>query len=317
MNYNTTKRGFFSKRYDNFQYLGASEPSFEGFYCKVAKPNGKTFVVICGFARTKEKSYAFIQVGSHFSETKYFEYPIESLNINEAGFSFSIQQHQISMEGISIIEEDCEINLTFENFNAWERTRLRPSIMGILTYVPFVECKHDIVAPHFNASGIVKIEQQTMRFNSDAGYIDRNWGKSFPKRYCWGHLSGFSNDSISIQFAKGSPKWLFLKIPVHIGFLYLNGEITTFKSWRGAQIRIRNTDDFMVYLKNSKYEIQLLFERDKKLQLKAPDEGNIQDEIMEYAGNPTKVKIFKRKKRRANKLIYEETVFNSTLEIRE
>jgi hypothetical protein len=314
---NTKKRGFSTKRYDNFHYLGASHPSFEGFYCKVAKADGTTIVIICGFARTREKSYAFVQVGSHFCETKYYEYPIESLNINEAGFSFSIQQHLISMQGISIIEKDCEINLTFENFTAWKRTRLRPSIMGALTYVPFVECKHDIVAPHFNASGSIKIEQQALYFNSDAGYIDRNWGKSFPKKYCWGHLSGFSDDSISIQFAKGSPRWFFLKIPVHIGFLYINGEITTFKSWRGAQIKIKNTDDFLVRLKNVKYEVQLRFTKDKKLQLKAPDEGNIEEDILEYAGNPTHVMIFKRNKRLPNELIYNETVLNSTLEIRE
>jgi hypothetical protein len=315
--YNTKKRGLFAKRFDNFHYLGVSQPSFEGFYCKVAKPDGTTIAVICGFARTKEKSYAFIQIGSHFCATKYFEYPIDSLNINKEGFSFSIEQHQISMQGISIRETDCEINLTFDNFIAWKRTLLKPSIMGALTYVPFVECKHDIVGPHFNASGTVKIEEQIIHFTSDAGYIDRNWGKSFPKKYCWGHLSGFSDDSISIQFAKGSPKWLWLTIPVHIGFLYINGEITTFKSWRGAKIQITNTEDLSVCLRNLKYEVQLLFTRDKKFQLKAPDHGNIEEEIMEYAGNPTRVKIFKRNRRIPNELIYDETVLNSTLEIRE
>jgi hypothetical protein len=304
------------ERYNNFHFLSKKAPSFEGFYCKVAQQDGTTLVVICGYAKSAEKAHFFIQVSTQSANTLYFEYPIDKLIPHTEGFSFSINGNQISSKGIVINEKNCTIDLTFTKFSKWKRTLTKPSIMGVLTYVPFVECKHDVISPYFEVSGNATIENTQLEFTDDAGYIDKNWGKSFPKKYIWGHVAGFEKENIAIQFAQGSPSWLFWNVPVHLGFLRLNDNIYTFNSWKGGKMTMINVGHKEVYIRSRKFKIHLTFKKGSELKLKAPINGKVEDNIVESAGIETKVLIHERKLFSKDKLVINETVFNSTLEIK-
>lgn len=302
-------------KYNNFHFLHKKAPCFEGFYLKTAKKDGTTLVVICGFAKSKEKSHAFIQVSTQSLETFYFEYPLYELKINEEAFNFSIRNNEFSQNGIYIKENDCEVDLTFSDFTFWNRTYLNPSIMGVLAYVPFVECKHDIISPSLTVLGHANLKAETLIFDNTSGYIDKNWGRSFPKDYFWGHISNFENPSVSIQFAKAKPKWLFWKIPVYIGFLRLNHEIHLFKSWKKGKMTLTNVGQDEVLLQNRKFKIKIKFENGRPLNLKAPIEGKLDHLILERAGILTRVTIYKLNSIGDDQILINESVLNSTLEV--
>ncbi len=304
-----------AQKHNNFHFLHKKGPSFEGFYFKTALANGTTLVIICGFAKSKDKSHAFIQVSSQLLETFYFEYPLSSLKTNEETFNFSVGKNTFSQNGISIQEEDCEINLSFTHFELWNRSFFKPSIMGILTFVPFVECKHDIISPHLLVNGTAKLKTKTLQFQNNSGYIDKNWGTSFPKEYFWGHISSFENSTVSVQFAKARPKWLLWKIPVHIGFLRIDGEMHLFKSWKRDQMTLINVGQEEIELKNKHYRIELKFDQGYPLNLRAPLNGKLDNTILERAGISTSVTIYKKTTSSAFELILNETVNNATLEI--
>ena len=304
-----------AQKHNNFHFLHKKGPSFEGFYFKTAHADGTTLVIICGFAKSKDKSHAFIQVSSQSLKTFYFEYPINALKTNKETFNFSVGNNTFTKQGIKIQEEDCEIKLSFSEFELWDRSYLNPSIMGVLTFVPFVECKHDIISPFLKVNGEAKLKSKTLHFQDNSGYIDKNWGISFPKNYFWGHISSFENPTISVQFAKARPKWLFWKIPVHIGFLRINGEMHLFKSWKRGQMTMINVGQEEIHLKNNKYKIELKFDKGDHLNLRAPLNGKLDSTILERAGIRTLVTIYKKSKNSKYDIILSETVNNATLEI--
>lgn len=304
------------KKFDNFHFLSARAPAFEGFYCKSAKSDGTTLVVICGYVKSGQHSHAFIQVSTQDSETCYFEYPIDQLKVSDEEFNFSINGHCFSKEGISINEKDCVINIKFEKFTAWKRSFFKPTVMGLLSYIPFVECKHDVTAPSLTISGKAQVGNNEVNFKNASGYIDKNWGASFPEKYFWGHVAGFSDSSISIQFAKGCPKWLLWKVPVYIGFLRIDGKTHTFSSVKSGKLTMINVGHREISLENSKYRIILKFNGGTALNLKAPLNGKLDDEIVEHAGINTLVQIYEKSSFRKNRLVIKENVHDSTLEVK-
>lgn len=55
-----------------------------------------------------------------------------------------------------------------------------PGIMGWYAWVPTMECYHGVVSLDHAISGKLMIEDQAHDFNGGRGYIEKDWGKSFP-----------------------------------------------------------------------------------------------------------------------------------------
>lgn len=58
-----------------------------------------------------------------------------------------------------------------------------PNIMGPFSYFQFMECNHAILSMKNIVNGLININQNKIIFNNDAGYIEKDWGYSFPKKY--------------------------------------------------------------------------------------------------------------------------------------
>tara|TARA_B100000508_G_scaffold130740_1_gene118305 strand:- start:9344 stop:10300 length:957 start_codon:yes stop_codon:yes gene_type:complete len=304
------------RKYDNFHFSSRKRNAFEGFYFKVAKKDGTTLVIICGYAKSPEKSHAFIQVSSQFISTLYFEYPIDSLKMGTGRFEFSIGNNHFNTRGIKLTEKNCNVDLSISMFLPWKRTALKPSIMGQLSRIPLVECKHDVIAPSLEVSGNIEIENNNIRFDNDSGYIDKNWGSSFPRKYKWGHISGFDDPTVSIQFALGRPKWLGIPFPVYVGFFKIKDQIYIFNSLNQGKITMINIGHNELIMENKIFRIHAKFGQGHPLNLFAPSQGKLEDSIIENAGITTEVKVFQKNNLNKYQLIINETVNDATLEIR-
>lgn len=64
-------------------------------------------------------------------------------------------------------------------------TPLRYDIMGPFRFVPFMECRHQVVSMAHSVTGSLEINGTPYRFCQDDGYIEGDRGRSFPKRYLW------------------------------------------------------------------------------------------------------------------------------------
>lgn len=303
-------------KFENFHFRTKRPPAFEGFYFKGYQKDGILLVIICGYSKSRSGSHAFLQVSTPENGTQYFEYELSSINRQEGTFNFDIGPHSFSNKGISINEEDCKIAIEFTQFFKWPRSILNPSIMGLLGHVPRVECKHDIVSPGIVLKGSARINGSTYKFTNASGYIDKNWGESFPKSYYWGHITGFTDPSISIQFTKGYPLWGRWRVPVYVGFLKIGENIHTFHSWKIDKMTLINVGHHEIYLENRKWKVTVKLNPGIPLNLRAPSKGSLNDKIVEHAGGNAIVRITRRELNKTEKVFLEEEVNGTTFESR-
>lgn len=67
-----------------------------------------------------------------------------------------------------------------------------------------MECNHAILSMKNDIFGFIKINDKRLEFNRDSGYIEKDWGTSFPESYIWCQGNNFnkSNASFMLSIAK-------------------------------------------------------------------------------------------------------------------
>jgi hypothetical protein len=53
--------------------------------------------------------------------------------------------------------------------------------MGWYSFIPFMECKHGIVSANHKIKGKITVNNQIIDFDEGQGYIEKDWGTSFPE----------------------------------------------------------------------------------------------------------------------------------------
>lgn len=168
-------------------YLNKKKNYFEGWYFKnTNSKNGISFIPGINIDDTKSK--AFIQVITN--NTSYFvNYNIKDFEFDYEHFCIKIGSNIFSKEGIKIDIEDKSQNLkiygniTYSNSKNINTNIFTPNIMGPFSYIPFMECNHAIISMQNDINGFISLNDQIIKFNNDKGYIEKDWGCSFPKSY--------------------------------------------------------------------------------------------------------------------------------------
>ncbi|SHO50744.1 tocopherol cyclase family protein [Anaerocolumna xylanovorans] len=82
------------------------------------------------------------------------------------------------------------------------------SIMGFFRYLPFMECKHEVISMSHRLSGNLTMNDRTLPFDKGIGYIEKDWGHSFPSSYLWLQCNDFSGDTCSVMLSVAHiPLW--------------------------------------------------------------------------------------------------------------
>ena len=63
--------------------------------------------------------------------------------------------------------------------------------MGWYSFVPFMECKHGIVSVNHDLSGILNVNDEVLISDGGKGYIEKDWGTSFPEAWIWMQSNNF------------------------------------------------------------------------------------------------------------------------------
>ena len=69
--------------------------------------------------------------------------------------------------------------------------------MGIFSYIPFMQCNHCILSMKSNVEGIISINDKNIEIFNGTGYIEKDFGVSFPKYYVWGQGNNFNDKNVS------------------------------------------------------------------------------------------------------------------------
>jgi len=203
-----------------FQGSNRRKRYFEGWYFKCISADRKhAIAVIPGMAIDPQgKRHSFVQVINAVSgKTWYYHFPYSDFRSPIDSFAVFIGQNTFGPDGLSLdIDTDegrISGDLTFTDIHRFPTSRLSPGIMGPFTYIPFMECYHGIIHLYHRLQGRLEIDGVSMDFTDGVGYIEKDYGRSFPSTYLWLQASHFNPQGASFVFSQARIPFLGSEFP--------------------------------------------------------------------------------------------------------
>lgn len=239
---------------------------FFGKYYKFISESGFSFAII--IANTNEgKSIQLITNNNSYQIKDYDSVRI----IDNNHFVFSIKQDDINL---------------FGNLYLGELNPLKKKVMGPFSFVPFMECRHDIYSMYHSVQGKINLNCETIDFNDGIGYIEGDKGRNFPSKYIW-YNSVTKDNSITIAIA--TIPIAFIKFTGVLCFIKNKEKELYFCTWN--RVRIKELKSGTIKLKKGKYELLVDISLADGHNLKAPVKGNMVRYIKENIAIPSKYSL--------------------------
>ena len=302
---------------EQFQGWGKTKNYFEGWYFKILNSDASNaLALIPGIAmdRTGNKQ-AFIQVlDGRAKSAHYHKFHIDSFNPTPGKFIVEIEQNIFSEKFIKLNLPGLTGELRFNGNVPWPKPFYSPGIMGPFSFVPFMECYHGIVSMDHSIEGELILNDNKIDFNGGRGYIEKDWGRSFPSAYVWMQTNHFSSSGISLKTSVANIPWLGSSFVGFIAGLWLHDRLIQFNTYNGTSLRKVLVTEKMVeiIMKNNTYELAIYAHRDHATSLASPINGLMDGRIEESMSSVVDVNLLESK---SGKLIFSDRGFHAGLEV--
>jgi hypothetical protein len=262
---------------------------FEGWYFKqVTKDQSYTFSFIPGVSLVENDPHAFIQIMNGFTRsTDYIKYPLEEFSWDKRRLFLKIGSSTFTGSGISLNIGSENINLTgqidFNNIIRYPKSIFSPGIMGWYSFIPFMECNHGIVSVNHDLHGEISVNRNAIDFTGGKGYIEKDWGVSFPEAWIWIQSNNFEEHDTSFSFSIAKIPWMGRFFIGFIAFLYLNKKFYLFSTYNKSSISEinHNKDIIEITVRNSSNILKIKVTRNSFGDLRAPVSGEMSRRIKE------------------------------------
>ncbi len=253
---------------DLYHGFGKKPPFFEGWYFKLVSVDEKQRYAIIPGVILGEKGHAFVQVlNGSTSEFTYHTFPLEDFWASQETFEIRVGPNQFSRERLCLQIED-ELDkisgeLNFGKNNPWPVSVLSPGIMGWYAWVPFMECYHGVVSLDHRMHGSLRINEELVDFNEGTGYIEKDWGQSFPAGYIWLQSNHFDLPGTCITGSVAIIPWLRSAFRGFIVGLWHANHLYRFATYTGARLEKLEIDDEHVewILHDGGYRLEIIATR--------------------------------------------------------
>jgi hypothetical protein len=265
---------------------GRRRKFFEGWYFKIAnKAASRVYAIIPGISIDKRGSkHSFIQVldGNNL-KSEYHKFEFENFSSAKDKFEISIAGNSFSESALSLNLPGYKGSLEFHGLNRWPDRWYSPGIMGPYTFVPFMECYHGILSMDHQIKGSLMLNNKDHDFTGGRGYMEKDWGRSFPDAYIWMQSNHFDAAGISVKLSVARIPWLgssftgFIAGFLHDGKLY---EFTTYNKSRLERVTI-TVKEISIQISNKNYRLKIRAGRNNATRLASPISGEMSGHISE------------------------------------
>lgn len=298
-------------------FLDTNKNYFEGWYFKNTN-NNEGISFIPGININSNEKNAFIQIITN--DSSYFvNYNIKDFQFQHNPFSIKIGNNSFSKDSISIdiadVSQNLKVNgnIQYSNSKNIKTNVFKPNIMGPFSYVPYMECNHSILSMKNSVSGLIDINNKKISFDNTNGYIEKDWGCSFPKSYIWCQGNSFKkyqNASFMLSIADIPLK--FIHFTGVIAVLIIDDQEFKFTTYNNTKIvQYEVTDNsFDIILKKADYYLNIQSTSNEGLKLSAPVKGKMDKDIFESISSSVNVTL-----KYEDAVIFSDTSLNCGLEI--
>ncbi len=287
---------------------------FEGWYFKLVDDHGENaLAIIPGISIGKESpDHAFIQILDGVkAKSYYYSFDINEFFAGRKIFEVHIGQNFFSEGYISLDLPVLKGKVYQRNFHPLRSTIFSPGIMGWYSFVPRMECYHGIVSMHHSIDGKLTLEKNEIQFTNGIGYIEKDWGTSFPKCWIWMHSNHFEKEKISIMASLAHIPWMRNYFPGFICAFLMGEEIEIFATYNGSKVyaHIQNQVVYLTFTKGRK-KLELEAHPGNGASLRSPIQGLMTGKVNESLQAKIRLKYSE-----SGVLIYEGDGLHAGLEV--
>jgi tocopherol cyclase len=274
---------------------------FEGWYFKqVDAEERHVLAVIPGvsFSEDGTAKHAFVQVVPAGGTMHYFAYPTEAFSVDpRQRFGIRIGDNRFSTAGITLRLEDdvakVSADLRFGTWSPWPVTTFSPGIMGWYRFVPRMETYHGVLSMDHEVSGEVVLGDETIDFGGGRGYIEKDWGRSFPSSWVWAQSNHFDRLGVSVTVSVAKVPWMTGAFVGNIAGLLLDGKLHRFATYTGAKLVCIETaaNTAHLILRDRREELEVVIRGCEALILKSPVLGAMEGRDAESLGGTIEVTL--------------------------
>lgn len=309
-----------------FQGSSKSKEYFEGWYYKqVSKDEKSVISFIPGISLFNNDVHSFLQYiftyidGSNekIIKTGYIRYAVQDFKVNHSPFMLQIGQNIFTENRVSIKVNNDNIDMEGEielgGLTSIKRSILYPSIMGYFAYIPKMECCHGIISMNHSISGILRINDKEIDFNKGKGYIEKDWGSSFPKKYIWIQCNNFKSENTSMFCSIAHIPFMKKSFLGHISNVVINEKEYRFATYNNSKFKIESISNgkISLLLENSNVKLKIETTMSEGVELVSPHQGKMQGVIKESLAGDIKLYLYDKE----DKIIYEDTGKMAGIEI--
>lgn len=298
------------------KYINKDTDYFEGWYFKnTNNQNGISFIP--GININKKEKKAFIQVIT--DKSSYFiNYNIDDFYSSSSPFYIKIGNNFFSKDNIHIdIRDDSQNLIVFGDikYSCSQNIAtnfLNPNMMGPFSYIPFMECNHAILNMKTKADGEIIINNSQIVFDNNIGYIEKDWGTSFPKSYIWCQGNNFQKSNASFMLSIADIPFKAFHFKGIICDLIIDNNEFKFATYNNSKLLKYDIDNnfLNIILKKGRFSLAIKSRLDKGLKLFAPVKGKMEKDIFESIATSISITL-----KKDNHTLFSDTSTNCGLEI--
>lgn len=258
---------------------------FEGWYLKHS--NGRDSVAfIPGLSLGGSESKAFIQVitdhASYHVPYSIKEYSARGpMHVRVGNCHFTPNGAWID---IDTPELRCRGQVRYGSF-----IPLRYDFMGPLALLPGLECRHGVVSMGHRLQGELTLNGKILSLYNGAGYIERDWGSSFPDTYLWVQCNEFPQ-KLCVMAAIATVPLGCLTLPGCVAILTTPRREYRLATYLGAQVLYHHGGGFAI--RQGCYTLEAEVEDGRAHHLLAPAGGGMERIIRERCACPAKFRLY-------------------------
>lgn len=277
---------------------------FEGWFYKLVSKDGKSIIaVINGVFKSKDpsKEHAFIQVLNGVNQkADYIRYPIEAFSFDNNDFSISIGTSSFSKRHISLdIRSDKRTiygEVAFGTLKPWPVTVFSPGVMGWFGFVPFMQTNHGVLSMDHSLKGALKLNRKTHTFDKGRGYIEKDWGSSFPSSYVWVQSNHFPKRGVSLSGSIATIPWVTKSFRGFIVGLQIGKNLYRFTTYTGAKLNMLTIKKKNIFfeVEDRKYKLSVSINRKESGLLYGPYDKEMVPKVSESLNSEVQVTLVHR-----------------------
>jgi len=292
---------------------------FEGWYFKhVSHDLNQVWSFIPGISLTRNDPHTFIQVIDGITgKTEYITYPLDEFTWDKTSLCLKIGNSVFTERSVDLKIEKETLKISghvdYSNIVRYPKSIFSPGIMGWYSFVPFMECKHGIVSVNHDTSGSLTINDKLIDLNGGKGYIEKDWGSSFPEAWMWIQSNNFRDHDTSFTFSVAKIPWLGKYFIGFISFLYFNKKFFVFTTYNNSSLSEVSYDGRKIDLtmQNNDWTLNVSATKNIFGELRAPASGKMSRRIKESIDSVVTIRLYDKK----NRLLYNDSAQRAGLEI--